>query len=598
MKCDACGLNFKPNSDEYRKYSTEFNICPYCTANYSKDPDYSEIVLSLIFGYFSIKKKMDNINNSHQLAKVIVEELPYWKNIIFSKNTDRQKIKFKFDNMLKMAEKMINMADFEETSAIREVFISYSWDDKNVEIINKVVKRFGKNGYSVWFDREQFGLKSGKTRDTLRNGITHAKFFIPFLSKEYFLSENCKFELDTGLSTHENQYIIPIWGEGINREFLLSQKHGEDVLSIVGLNMNEFKDNWGQLHNRLNSMIYDAWGFEEYEGFNIHAAEVRMLNNLKNYVNHVTLEVGDGRQISEEETKNPFFRDLTDCIIQLDGNHVRTLDIHRSNLNGLPDFFDQCYMITNLYIRKSNLKKIPEFIFKLPKLRKVGFTVNRISDIEFPREKNERLSTLWLSGNRIKKINENIKNLQGLGLLSLTDNYLEDLPTSFGSLTNLQSLYLSGNVFKKFPTCVCELVNLKVLDFDDDKTMAYGKDVNMIRRLPDSLSNLVNLERLIITNNGLTELPDIFGSLTRLSQLTLRKNKITDLPQSIGNLSNLEILDLRDNKLTEIPDFIKNLKSLMTLSLDYNPIREIPDWIDDLKKSGCEISMMGINSSL
>jgi Leucine-rich repeat (LRR) protein len=55
--------------------------------------------------------------------------------------------------------------------------------------------------------------------------------------------------------------------------------------------------------------------------------------------------------------------------------------------------------------------------------------------------------------------------------------------------------------------------------------------------LPDSISNLTNLQELNLTSNKLT-LPDLICNLTNLQAMFLRYNQLTSLPDSIGNLTN------------------------------------------------------------
>ena len=94
---------------------------------------------------------------------------------------------------------------------------------------------------------------------------------------------------------------------------------------------------------------------------------------------------------------------------------------------------------------------------------------------------------------------------------------------------------------------------------------------NRLTELPDSIGDLTNLKTLYLDANQLTELPDSIGNLTNLKDIYLRNNQLTELPDSIGNLTNLEWLILAANKLTELPDSIGNLTNLKTLPLGGNP---------------------------
>jgi Leucine-rich repeat (LRR) protein len=94
---------------------------------------------------------------------------------------------------------------------------------------------------------------------------------------------------------------------------------------------------------------------------------------------------------------------------------------------------------------------------------------------------------------------------------------------------------------------------------------------NQLTELPKEIGNLSNLRELNLGNNQLTELPKEIGNLTNLTKLDLWNNQFTELPKKIANLSNLTRLSLRDNQLTELPKEITNLTNLTKLGLKDNP---------------------------
>ena len=74
--------------------------------------------------------------------------------------------------------------------------------------------------------------------------------------------------------------------------------------------------------------------------------------------------------------------------------------------------------------------------------------------------------------------------------------------------------------------------------------------------------------------NKLTEIPVEMTELTQLNQLILSYNQITSIPPSIGNLTELKVLNLAKNKITALPDELGKLKNLKTLNLKGNPVSE------------------------
>ncbi|TFF89526.1 MAG: TIR domain-containing protein, partial [Promethearchaeota archaeon] len=66
--------------------------------------------------------------------------------------------------------------------------------------------------------------------------------------------------------------------------------------------------------------------------------------------------------------------------------------------------------------------------------------------------------------------------------------------------------------------------------YDGNKLIGLGLYACGLTTLPDSFSQLKNLQYLILRNNRLTTLPDSFGDLKSLQKLWLYDNKLTTLP--------------------------------------------------------------------
>jgi predicted DNA-binding WGR domain protein/Leucine-rich repeat (LRR) protein len=139
---------------------------------------------------------------------------------------------------------------------------------------------------------------------------------------------------------------------------------------------------------------------------------------------------------------------------------------------------------------------------------------------------------------------------------------LEDAGTDFASeeikqkvLDPVSQLHVAVERLKGIPQSLGKLQNLKslrlvMIDF-------HGK------RILDFLSQLVNLEDLVLGFSSFTDLPDLSG-LTKLKEISLRGNKFKNLPALPVNLERL-ILDL--NPFKEPPN-LANLVHLKDLSLD------------------------------
>ncbi|KAH7332298.1 hypothetical protein KP509_20G080400 [Ceratopteris richardii] len=150
--------------------------------------------------------------------------------------------------------------------------------------------------------------------------------------------------------------------------------------------------------------------------------------------------------------------------------------------------------------------------------------------------------------------------------LDVTHNRLVDLPVEIGGLVNLQRLMASENVLQRLPSTIGKLQSLKVLALDE----------NRLTTLPDELGLLVRLERLSVSMNALTSLPSALGSLRNLTLLNVSHNKLMLLPESLGSCYSLEELLANDNSIAELPYSICSLVHLKALGMDNNKLTQLP----------------------
>jgi Leucine-rich repeat (LRR) protein len=185
------------------------------------------------------------------------------------------------------------------------------------------------------------------------------------------------------------------------------------------------------------------------------------------------------------------------------------------------------------------------------------------------------------------------------------DSYTQPIPKAIGCLTQLRRLFL------------CESMSL-----GDNTSQADG-------RLPDTITNLVNLEELRLTCNdpdfiptNLNELkslktleirfhdvsvvpkvlvamscdiklhlsskqdklPDNLTDIRGLTELFIDDDRLTVLPNSIGALTQLQCLGLSCNSLTHVPETIIGLEQLIELTVWSESLTVLPDSISKLKR--------------
>lgn len=166
----------------------------------------------------------------------------------------------------------------------------------------------------------------------------------------------------------------------------------------------------------------------------------------------------------------------------------------------------------------------------------------------------------------------------------VTKLYLEDnnlngpLPDSLSQLNQLQELSLSGNQLNgSIPDSLKYLTQLQVL---------YLSNNHFDGSIANSLGNLRNLQGLDLNSNQLQgTIPESLGNLDLLQTLSLNNNRLNaTIPESLGNLTHLQGLDLSHNQLTgSLPRPLINLKKLIWLKLNHNQLNgSLPDWLAKL----------------
>lgn len=196
---------------------------------------------------------------------------------------------------------------------------------------------------------------------------------------------------------------------------------------------------------------------------------------------------------------------------------------------------------------------------------------------------NVPVSTQWLSviakldlsKNNITCLPESVTSLVNLKTLDVHSNQLTSLPHSMGRLSKLKILNISENFFEELPECVqnCGSMEELIVDF------------NKLQRLPDALGfKLVNLRKLSVHSNKLSNLPSSISHLISLRVLDIHRNKLTYLPEDIERLVNLQILIVSYNSdnFKALPDSICRLLALVELDVSYNQIKRLPDLFGDL----------------
>lgn len=269
--------------------------------------------------------------------------------------------------------------------------------------------------------------------------------------------------------------------------------------------------------------------------------------------------------------------------------------------------------VISLYLRRCGLKRIPDSISSLTRLKRLAFPENYIEELPSSMKTLSRLKILSLSGNNFKEIPNFIGSLKNLKYLSISDNYqLKVIPNWLDTFIKekMSRSYKLQGVNCEEATALgalslyngCGIEKLKIgRSIQNDGGHGFSKfkmndsgnviglyisvpEAFQIWFLPKQLKNLKKLEELDFRFNKIRYIPKLIGELSALRKLNLWHNEIRFIPTSIGNLQHLESLNLGNNKIRYIPDSIGKLKNLKKLFLYNNKISSMPDSIGKLSK--------------
>lgn len=147
-----------------------------------------------------------------------------------------------------------------------------------------------------------------------------------------------------------------------------------------------------------------------------------------------------------------------------------------------------------------------------------------------------------------------------LEVLDLSGNNLSELPDDFCRLKKLKILFLSNNQFEEFPSVLATLPELTMIGFRN----------NQMKSVPEH-SLPCGIRWLILTDNQISSLPDSIGQLVKLQKLMLAGNLLTDLPDTMAQCKTLQLLRVSANRLKGLPDFLFSLPELSWLAFAGNP---------------------------
>ncbi|GIY48250.1 leucine-rich repeat-containing protein 40 [Caerostris extrusa] len=222
--------------------------------------------------------------------------------------------------------------------------------------------------------------------------------------------------------------------------------------------------------------------------------------------------------------------------------------------------------LTKLVLASNTLRSIPPNISNYKRLHD-----NCLSDLPSSVEELTCLTKLNISRNQFQILPECSIFLEEL---DLSDNNLKKLPPCIGFLSRVTSLNLSNNEVRVLPVEIGDLMALKHLDLSKNKLNSLPSLMEMLHHLEQlyiqhnnikELPTLTNCKSLKEIHAGFNRIEilstEFLETIPNVTLLDVRDNKITEIPDTICSLQSLERLDISNNGLSSLP-YIGYLASL------------------------------------
>ncbi|GAB0094855.1 leucine-rich repeat-containing protein 40 [Sergentomyia squamirostris] len=273
-------------------------------------------------------------------------------------------------------------------------------------------------------------------------------------------------------------------------------------------------------------------------------------------------------QLKVLSLKDNKLKEISNDIILL--RSLITLDISNNLLEQLPSSLAMLSHLANLQVDGNPLKSLRRDIIQcgtariLKSLRservveKCSVPVTEHCDTFPDRYEMERHKSLNLS---LKE------------LIDIPDSVFADAVKA-----NVTCINLSRNKLESIPSGLETLSSI---------TTEVDLSVNLLKILPDFLSQFGNLRYLNVSSNLLEDLPESLGLVITLRELNIASNRLRNIPNCIYHLTNLEILQASGNQIIVIDATdtgIGSLKKLATLDLSNNSIEMLPPILGNMKQ--------------
>jgi hypothetical protein len=199
----------------------------------------------------------------------------------------------------------------------------------------------------------------------------------------------------------------------------------------------------------------------------------------------------------------------------------------------------------------------------------------------------EGKSKMLLQGLRLQELPSEIFEFQGIEVLDLRGNRFERLPANLSQLPNLRKVDMQGNLIQDLPGEPAFPANLELVDLRDNPIEIDVGNAKVFHKHPIIKADIG--ERTLAMLRGSLEhqrlaLPVFIenrenGIALNLAGLMLRK-----VPDGVFELHQIEILNLENNMISELPGRLVNLPRLRIVNVINNHnIRVTPRLRDNFR---------------
>lgn len=115
-----------------------------------------------------------------------------------------------------------------------------------------------------------------------------------------------------------------------------------------------------------------------------------------------------------------------------------------------------------------------------------------------------------------------------------------------------QTLEMKNCGLREIPPEIFNYSDLITIDLSND-SFCDEEHKNIIKTVPDEISNLKKLKKLNLANNQLVNISEKLSELHQLIYLNLCNNKLTDISEKIANMSSLREICLEKNPFDMLP---------------------------------------------